>query len=92
MDPPGSGGVGRADDADAGDPPEARFAATLEAYRRAKLATLHDHGAEPLRRELPAVVRFLESGRGEGEHMGVDVAFREAKARVLEELVREEMG
>ncbi len=71
---------------DTGDPlaeaPE-RFRDTLEAYQRAKWATLHDEGREALVRELASLEHFLEHHDPEASTMEVDVEFREWKAQVL---------
>lgn len=68
---------------------EADFAATLKAYEYAKREQLASEGPAPLRRELAALTRFLESADEDPQLANVDVnvAFREAKARVLRELL-----
>lgn len=62
--------------------------ATLEAYEHAKREQLATEGTAPLRRELAALVRFLEQDPGpQLANVDVDVGFREAKARILREIL-----
>lgn len=74
-----------------GEAPE-RFRGTLEAYRRAKWAALHDVGREALLRELASLEHFLEHHDPEASPMQVDVEFREWKARVLRGILVESEG
>lgn len=72
------------------DEDEPRFARTLEVYRHAKRETLRNDGPAPLRRELAKLTRSLDAGEDPYlEHTEVDEEFRRAKARVLQELLRE---
>lgn len=64
--------------------------ATLAAYERAKRATLHDVGRGPLVRELARLEAFLERADETPPWTDVDVGFREAKARVLRSILRED--
>jgi hypothetical protein len=65
--------------------------ATLEAYEHAKREQLHNEGVAPLRRELAALTRFLESDDVTPQLTNVDVdeGFREAKAEILRDLIAE---
>lgn len=69
---------------------EAPFHGALKAYEYAKEEQLVSEGPEPLRRELAKLTNFLEGDRGPYmENVDVDVAFREAKARVLRRLLEQ---
>lgn len=65
--------------------------AALEAYEHAKREQLANEGIAPLRRELAALVRFLDSDETTPQlaNVDMDVEFREAKARILQDIIRE---
>lgn len=65
--------------------------ATLEAYEHAKREQLANEGVAPLRRELAALTRFLESDEVTPQLANVDMdeGFREAKAEILREILAE---
>lgn len=67
------------------------FEGTLKAYEYAKREQLATEGPGPLRRELASLTRFLERTEENPQLANVDVnvAFREAKARVLREILAE---
>lgn len=73
------------------DEEEADVEATLRAYEHAKREQLANEGPAPLRRELAALTRFLDRADEDPQlaNVDVDVAFREAKARVLREILAE---
>lgn len=73
---------------------EEDFQATLEVYEHAKREQLANEGIAPLRRELAALTRFLEREEENPQLSNVDVnvAFREAKAEILRELIAEAQG
>lgn len=71
------------------------FQDTLEAYEHAKREQLATEGPAPLRRELAALTRFLDQAGDKDPQLAnvdVNVEFREAKARVLQEILAEAQG
>ncbi len=83
---------------------ETRFAPQLQAYRRAKWAELSDEGEARLRLELARLEHWLAQSAARNKaiedgdedaawfgvrEMEVDGGFREAKARVLREILLE---
>jgi hypothetical protein len=64
---------------------------TLAAYEHAKREQLANEGLAPLRRELAALTRFLESDETTPQLANVDVNedFRRAKAQILQRILAE---
>lgn len=65
---------------------------TLEAYRKAKWAELADSGEDHVRRELADLERFLETAEDHDWASDQLIAFRQAKARILREVLAEAEG
>ncbi len=66
--------------------------ATLAAYEKQKWAQLSDQGTEGLRRELADLEGFLEQADQLDWASDRLIAFREEKARILQEILHEASG